>query len=137
MMSDEEWMQQALELAFEAEAMGEVPVGAIVVYDGVVVGRGHNRREIDHDPLAHAELLAIKQASENLGRWRLSGCTLFVTLEPCAMCAGALVNARLDRLVFGATDSKLGVLNHKIVVIPGVLAPQSAELLSRFFKRRR
>ena len=130
-------MQQALELALEAEAMGEVPVGAIVVHDGAVVGRAHNRREIDHDPLAHAELLAIKQASENLGRWRLSGCTLFVTLEPCAMCAGALVNARLDRLVFGATDLKSGTPNHQFSTTPGVLLQACANLLSRFFKGRR
>jgi tRNA(adenine34) deaminase len=134
--TDDEWMQQALVLALEAEAIGEVPIGAIVVHDGVVVGRAHNRREVDHDPLAHAELLAIKQASQHLGRWRLTGCTLYVTLDPCPMCAGAVINSRLDRVVFGASDVK-SRLNHKYSVVSGVLADQSAELLSRFFKSRR
>ena len=108
---DDRMMKRALELAAEAAAAGEVPVGAVVVDEsGTIVGEGRNTREADKDPLGHAELIAIAQASKRLGRWRLSGCTLYVTLEPCFMCAGALVNARVDRLVFGATDPKAGAV---------------------------
>jgi len=143
-------MQRALALAAEAAAAGEVPVGAVVVDDtGRVIGEGRNTREGDRDPLGHAEILAIAAASRALGRWRLSGCTLYVTLEPCFMCAGALVNARVDRLVFGATDPKAGAvgsladvcrdprLNHRLVVDTGVLADDCGAVLKAFFKTRR
>src|SRR3989338_8096260 len=109
---EEQWMREALELAKEAAQLGEVPIGAVVVCNDQIVGRGYNRREIDHDPLAHAEVLAIHEASKNLKRWRLTGCTLYVTLEPCPMCMGALVNSRVDRLVYGTTDIK-SRLNHQ------------------------
>ncbi len=129
--------------------MGEVPVGAVVVRGDEIVGRGHNRREVDGDPLAHAELLAIREASETVGGWRLNGCTLYVTLEPCAMCAGALVNSRIDRLVFGAHDPKAGYcgslgdlvrdsrLNHRLGVEAGVLGEECGDLLKRFFETLR
>lgn len=144
-MSDVGFMDQALALAADAAAMGEVPVGAIVVVDGAVVGRGANRREIDKDPLAHAELLAIGEARRALGRWRLSGATLYATLEPCFMCAGALVNARVDRLVYGALDPKAGAvaslaqvctdarLNHRLIVEGGVRAEECGRVLKEFF----
>jgi tRNA(adenine34) deaminase len=146
---DQIYMRQALLLAREAAAEGEVPVGSVIVHEGVVVGVGRNRREQDHDPLAHAELLAINSASSSLARWRLSGCTLYVTLEPCFMCAGALVNARVDRLVFGALDPKAGAvgsladvcrdprLNHRLVVDNGVLQDECSAVLKEFFKARR
>ena len=143
-------MQRALALAAEAATAGEVPVGAVVVDDtGRIVGEGRNTREGDSDPLGHAEVHAIAAASRVLGRWRLSGCTLYVTLEPCFMCAGALVNARVDRLVFGATDPKAGAvgsladvcrdprLNHRLVVDTGVLAEDCGAVLKAFFKSRR
>lgn len=143
-------MARALTLAAEAAAVGEVPVGAVLV-DGTgrIVGEGRNTREGDKDPLGHAEILAIAAASRALGRWRLSGCTLYVTLEPCFMCAGALVNARVDRLVFGATDPKAGAvgsladvcrdprLNHRLVVVNGVLADECGAVLKAFFRSRR
>ena len=125
-------MQEALRLAAEAAKLGEVPVGAVAVHAGQVVGRGFNRREIDRDAFAHAELLALAEAAKVLGAWRLSGVTLYVTLEPCAMCAGALVQGRVDRLVFGAMDPKAGAVgslydlvqeprhNHRLAVTSGV-----------------
>jgi tRNA(adenine34) deaminase len=143
------WMKLALELAKKAEAIGEVPVGALIVRDGRLVSRGINRRETLHTPLGHAELIAIHRASQKLKAWRLTGCTLYVTLEPCIMCAGALVQARVDRIVFGALDSKGGGarslyqlcedtrLNHRIEVVGEVLADESAQLLKSFFKKRR
>lgn len=143
--SDERFMQQALAEARRAGEAGEVPVGAIVVCGGEVVGRGRNRRETDQDPLAHAELLALREAARSLGHWRLLGCTLYATLEPCAMCAGALVNARVERLVFGAADPKAGFcgtlgdlvrdprLNHRLTVSEGVLADECGKLLTDFF----
>ena len=143
------YMEQALELAHHAASLGEVPVGAVAVHDGQVVGRGYNRREIDQAPFAHAELRALTQASQTLGAWRLSGVTLYVTLEPCAMCAGALVQCRLGRLVFGAVDPKAGAVgslynlveekrhNHQVQVEGGVLAEASGALLKSFFKRLR
>jgi tRNA(adenine34) deaminase len=146
---DERWLREALALADQAARAGEVPVGCVVVHDGVVVGRGRNRREEDRDPLAHAEILALREAATTLGRWRLSGTTLYVTLEPCFMCAGALVNARVDRVVFGATDQKAGAvgsladvcrdvrLNHRLVVQGGVLADPCSDVLRRFFRARR
>jgi tRNA(adenine34) deaminase len=148
-MNDQQGMRFALAEAECAASAGEVPVGAVVVRDDEIVGRGHNRRETDADPLAHAEILAIRQASEEVGDWRLTGCTLYVTLEPCAMCAGALVNSRVDRLVFGARDPKAGFcgslgdlvrdsrLNHRLEVTEGVLAEECGTLLRRFFEKLR
>ncbi|MBX6372423.1 MAG: nucleoside deaminase [Acidothermus sp.] len=143
-------MRLALEEARRAEDVTDVPVGAVVIGpDGEVLGRGHNRREAAADPTAHAEILALRAAAARLGRWRLDGCTLVVTLEPCTMCAGAVVLARLDRLVYGATDPKAGAvgslwdvvrdrrLNHRPEVIGGVLAEECAALLRGFFQRRR
>ncbi len=144
-------MTRALELARAAEAIGEVPIGAAVyrLADGVIIGQGHNRRETDHDPTAHAEVLAIKAAAAATGGWRLDGCGLAVTLEPCPMCAGAVVNSRIQRLVYGAPDPKAGAcgtlmrltedprLNHRVVPIGGVMAQESADLLRAFFARLR
>lgn len=144
-------MRRALELAHRAAELGEVPVGA-VVYEpstGQIIGTGFNRREIDHDPLAHAEVLAIRAAALALGDWRLSAYALAVTLEPCAMCAGAIVHARLGRLVFGASDPKAGAcgslmrlteddrLNHRVAPIAGLCAAESSALLKSFFARLR
>lgn len=138
-------MTRCLALADQAARLGEVPVGAVVVCDGEIVGEGYNKREIDDDPLAHAELFALRAAARRLGRWRLSGCTLVVTLEPCFMCAGALVNARVDRLVYGAADPKAGAvdslarvctdprLNHRVAVSSGVMAETCSENLRAFF----
>ena len=139
-------MRRALALAEQAAAIGEVPVGALVVTAaGEVVGTGFNRREVDQDPTAHAEILAIRQAAAKLGSWRLIDCDLYVTLEPCAMCAGAIVLARLRRLVFGAADPKAGFcgslgdlvcderLNHRVERVSGVLAAECGETLRRFF----
>lgn len=146
---DESWMSAALAEARRAEELGEVPVGAVVVRDGRVIGRGFNRRETDNNPLAHAELLAIRQAAREMGGWRLTGCTLYVSLEPCAMCAGALVNSRIERLVYAAHDPKAGFcgslgnlvedprLNHRMEVTSGVLAETSSKLLKSFFARLR
>ncbi len=142
-------MREALSLARQAGERGEVPVGAVVVFEGRVVGRGANAREAARDPTAHAELLAIQEAARTLGRWRLSGATLVVTLEPCAMCAGAMVLARIDRLVYGASDPKAGAagslmdltadprLNHRFPVERGLLADEAGELLRAFFRARR
>jgi tRNA(adenine34) deaminase len=142
---DQVWMMEALAEARRAAESGEVPIGAVVVREGGVVGRGHNRREIDGDPLAHAELLAIREAAARTDGWRLLGCTLYVTLEPCAMCAGAIVNSRVERLVYGAPDPKAGYcgtlgnlvqdprLNHRLDVTAGVLEGESAALLRGFF----
>jgi tRNA(adenine34) deaminase len=142
---DEVWMMAALAEARRAAEIGEVPVGAVVVREGSVVGRGHNQRESDGDPLAHAEILAIRQAAAGIGDWRLLGCTMYVTLEPCAMCAGALVNSRVERLVYGAPDPKAGFcgtlgnlvqdprLNHRLEVTVGVLEGDCAALLRGFF----
>lgn len=148
-MSDEAWMRAALGQAQIAERLGEVPVGAVLVRGGEVLGQGFNRRESDHDPTAHAEVVALRTAARRLGSWRLEACDLYVTLEPCAMCAGALVNARVRRLVYGAADPKAGFcgslgdlvrdrrLNHRIEVVSGVLGPECGRLLSEFFARRR
>lgn len=142
---DEVWMMEALAEAGRAAGIGEVPIGAVVVRDGQVIGRGHNRRETDGDPLAHAEILAIRDAGMRTAGWRLTGCTMYVTLEPCAMCAGALVNSRIERLVYGAPDPKAGYcgtlgdlardprLNHRLEVTAGVLESESAALLRGFF----
>lgn len=148
MNEDERWMTLALSLAKEAAADGEVPVGAVIVRDGAVIGTGRNRREKDKNALAHAELEAINQACRHLNGWRLSGCTLYVTLEPCPMCAGAVINARLDRVVQGTTDPKAGSCgslvdlfalpyNHRPAVTSGVLEDACREELQRFFRRLR
>jgi tRNA(adenine34) deaminase len=148
-MQDTSFMREALDLARRAGAEGEVPVGAVVVCGGRIIGRGANRREQAGDPLAHAEMIALGEAALGRSGWRLDGCTLYVTLEPCAMCAGALVNSRVDRLVFGAHDPKAGFcgslgdivrdsrLNHRLEVRAGVLAEESAALLQQFFARLR
>jgi tRNA(adenine34) deaminase len=142
-------MGQALGLALDASAHGDVPVGALVVRNGEVIGRGSNRTVRDQDPTAHAEILAIREAAKALGSWRLEGCELFVTLEPCAMCAGAIVLARLDRVTFGAWDEKAGMagsigdllrhprLNHRPEVTAGVMAEECGSVLREFFATRR
>jgi len=141
----EQLMGLALEQALLAAAQDEVPVGAIVVVDGQVIGRAHNRRELDQDPTAHAEILALRQAAAALGSWRLCGATLYVTLEPCPMCAGALVHARVEHLVYGCDDPKAGAvrtlyqlcedprLNHRLQVTAGVRADECAAVLKQFF----
>ena len=145
MQTHEFFMTKALEQARAAAEIGEVPIGAVVVCDGRVVASAFNRREIDADPTAHAEMIAVRQAAEALGRWRLEGCTVYVTLEPCPMCAGALHAARVDACVYGAVDPKAGALgtlydiasdtrlNHRYEVVSGVLADESAALLKEFF----
>lgn len=146
---DERWMREALVLAREAAAVGEVPVGAVVVRDGAIVGRGCNMTITRHDPSAHAEIQALRDAARRLGNYRLPGCELFVTLEPCAMCAGAILHARLARVVYGAGDPKTGAcgsvidvfaeprLNHHTMVCAGVLQEACGALLSTFFAGRR
>jgi tRNA(adenine34) deaminase len=148
-MTDLEVLTLALDEARAAASAGEVPVGAIVVENGVVVGRGQNRVIRDADPTAHAEIVALREAGRNLGNYRLPGCELFVTLEPCAMCAGAMIHARLSRLVYATDDPKAGAvhsvlevlnhprLNHQMVVTSGELAEESAALLREFFRQRR
>jgi tRNA(adenine34) deaminase len=148
-MDNRDWMQLALGEARRAAELGEVPVGAVVVRGDELLAAAHNRRETDGDPLAHAELLALRQAAARVPGWRLLGCTMFVTLEPCAMCAGALVNSRVDRLVFGAFDPKAGYcgslgdiprdprLNHRPEVVAGVLEDDCGALLRDFFRRLR
>jgi tRNA(adenine34) deaminase len=148
-MTEDGAMIEAIALARAAAADGEVPVGAVVLHEGVVVGRGANRREGARDPTAHAEILAIREAARTLGRWRLTGATLVVTLEPCAMCAGAMVLGRIDRLVYGAVDPKAGAagslmnlcadprLNHRMEVVAGVRAAECGALLQEFFRSRR
>lgn len=143
-------MRRALALAEQAAALGEVPVGAVVYQpDGRVLAEAHNRRELDQDPTAHAEMLALREAARALGSWRLDGCSLAVTLEPCPMCAGAMVNARLPRLVYGADDPKMGCVrtlhalcteprfNHRLEVVAGVLAEDCGRVLKQFFAARR
>jgi tRNA(adenine34) deaminase len=144
-------MRGALELAREAAAAGEVPIGCVVVDDltGSVIGRGANRRETDHDPTAHAEILALREAARARKHWRLTECTLYVTLEPCPMCAGAIVNARVPRLVYGCEDPKAGAvrtlfsicddarLNHRVTTCGGVLAEECARVLQKFFRAQR
>ena len=144
-------MLAAIELARQAGAMGEVPIGCVIVHDPTsrIVGRGLNRRETDRDPSAHAEIIAMREAGATLGHWRLLDCTLYVTLEPCPMCAGAMVNARIPRLVYGCDDRKAGAvkslyqlcadsrLNHRVEVEAGRLSDQCAELLRAFFRTQR
>ena len=149
MIDDHAAMQAALDEARQAGERGEVPIGAVVVREGAIVARGQNRVLHDLDPTAHAEMVALRAAAAALGNYRLAGCTLYVTLEPCSMCAGAMVHARLDRLVFAAADPKAGAcgsvlavvnhprLNHQMEVAQGILADQSGELLRGFFRERR
>lgn len=147
--ADDAFMDEALEQARIAASLDEVPIGAVVVYEGRVIARGYNRREIDNDPAGHAEFIALKRAAEALGVWRLSGCTVYVTLEPCLMCAGLMYQARVDRCVYGAKDPKAGAvgslyqinsderLNHSFEVTEGVRAEESAEMLRSFFREKR
>jgi tRNA(adenine34) deaminase len=147
--TDELWMEEALRCAQRALEIGEVPVGAVVVREGQIVGRGWNRNVAEFDPTAHAEMMALREAGAAVGNHRLGDCELFVTIEPCAMCAGAMVHARIQRLVYGADDPKAGAvksvmqvlnhpqLNHRIEVRSGVLAGRSAEVLQTFFRNRR
>jgi tRNA(adenine34) deaminase len=146
---DELWMEEALRAAQRALEADEVPVGAVVVCDGRIVGRGWNRNIGDSDPTAHAEVIALREAGASIGNHRLAGCELFVTIEPCAMCAGAMVHARIKRLIYGADDPKAGAvrsvmevlnhpaLNHAVEIRSGVLAGRSAEMLQEFFRSRR
>ena len=148
-MDDDYFMREALSLARSAECLGEVPVGAVVVQDGVIVGRGFNSPIGESDPTAHAEIAALRDAARRLDNYRLPGCELFVTLEPCAMCAGAILHSRIARVVYGARDLKTGVngsvvdlfavdrLNHHTSVVGGVLADECSQLLSAFFAARR
>lgn len=146
---DEQWMRRALALAQEAAAFGEVPVGAVAVLDGQVIGEGYNRKESDQDPTAHAEIIALRQAAATLKSWRLLGVTLYATLEPCPMCAGAMIQGRLERLVYGAPDARFGAdgtvvnvlgesrFNHRVRVTAGVLEDEAADLLQSFFRQLR
>ena len=148
-ITDQEAMEAALAEARLAAEAGEVPIGAVVVHNGAIVARGQNRVLRDVDPTAHAEIVTLRAAAQALGNYRLTGCTLYVTLEPCAMCAGAMIHARLDKLVFAADDPKAGAcgsvlsvlnhpkLNHQMWAERGILAEESAELLRNFFRERR
>lgn len=147
--NDEKWMHEALNEAKRAIAHDDVPIGAVVVYDGHIIGRGHNERELTNDPTAHAEILAIRQAGQHLKTWRLEGATLYCTLEPCCMCAGAMVQSRLSRLVYGAIEPKTGcagsvmdvlrnpTFNHRLDIDVGLLADESNALLQEFFQNLR
>jgi tRNA(adenine34) deaminase len=149
MADDAAWMRLALQEAEKAAVSGEVPVGAVAVYQGQVVGRGYNRKESDRDPTAHAEMIALREAAVHRDNWRLLAVTLYCTLEPCPMCAGAMIQARLPRLVYGAKDSRFGAdgsivsvirepgFNHRVAVTSGVLAEEAADLLQQFFQRLR
>lgn len=146
---DEMWMKEAIAEAKKAESLGEVPIGAVVVREGVIIGRGHNLRETQHNPIAHAEIMAIQQASQALDAWRLLDCTLYVTLEPCPMCAGAIVQSRVKRVVYGTGDPKAGCagtlmnllqeprFNHETELTRFVLQEDCASLLTNFFKQLR
>ena len=148
-MTDEEYMDIALSEAKKAYDLGEIPIGAVLVVDNEIIARGHNLREIEHDATAHAEMVVIKKSCEKLKRWRLTGGTLYVTIEPCPMCAGAIVMSRLDRLVYGSPDYKAGgvesifnivqnqALNHQVAVTAGVKADECSNLMKSFFKERR
>ena len=151
MTQSEQWMTQAISLAREAGEQDEVPIGCIIVHEpsGRIIGRGYNRREMDCDPSGHAEIVAMREAARAMGFWRLVDCALIVTLEPCPMCAGAIVNARIERVVYGCGDPKAGAvrtlyqicddprLNHRAIIEGGVLADECAGLLQNFFKARR
>jgi tRNA(adenine34) deaminase len=143
------WMQEAILAAREAEAINEVPIGAVVVWQNSIIGRGYNMRETLFDPTAHAEIIAIRQASETLGAWRLLDCSLYVTLEPCPMCAGAIVQARIPKIIYGTPDPKAGCagtlmnllqeerFNHQVEIVTNVLQSECSELLSSFFRKLR
>lgn len=143
------WMREAIEEASKAEGIGEVPIGAVIVKDGAIIARGHNLRETSLDPTAHAEMIAIREASKHLDAWRLLGCTLYVTLEPCPMCAGAIVQSRIPLVVFGTPDPKAGCagtlmnllqeerFNHRVDLVSGVLQEECAFQLTSFFRRLR
>jgi tRNA(adenine34) deaminase len=147
--TDEQWMRFALDEAQKAVELGEVPIGAVAVRDGRIIGSGFNRKETDQDPTAHAEMVALRAAATHLRNWRLTGVTLYCTVEPCPMCAGAMIQARLERLVYGAPDLRFGAagtimdvlsetrFNHHVVVVPGVLADEAADLLQTFFRQLR
>lgn len=147
--SDVLWMEKALELARQASEKGDVPVGAILVKDDTCIAAAHNLRELSGNPIAHAEMLVIQEASQKIGNWRLTGTTLYVTLEPCAMCAGAIVLARIPKVVYAANDPKAGAagtlynilqderLNHQVELVSGICAEESSALLKSFFKNRR
>ena len=149
MTEQEKYMKEALRQAKKAYALGEVPIGCVIVYEGKIIGRGYNRRNTDKNTLAHAEITAINKASKKLGDWRLEGCSLYVTLEPCQMCAGALMQSRIDRVVIGSMNPKAGCagsvlnllemdgFNHKVEVIRGVLQEECSSMLSDFFKELR
>ncbi|MDT3416873.1 tRNA(adenine34) deaminase [Brevibacillus aydinogluensis] len=146
MQEHETYMRAAMEEAKKAAAIGEVPIGAVIVRDGEIVGRGYNLRETKKDPTLHAEMIAIREASARLGGWRLIGCTLYVTLEPCPMCAGAIVQSRIEQVVYGARDPKAGCagtlmnlldesrFNHQVPVVEGVLAEECGQMLKDFFR---
>jgi tRNA(adenine34) deaminase len=146
---DAQWMRIALKLAEQAVALAEVPVGAVAVKDGVIIGQGYNRKEQTQDPTAHAEIIALQQAARHIQNWRLIGVTLYCTLEPCPMCAGAMIQARLSRLVYGAKDSRFGAhgtvvnvldeprFNHQVLVTAGVLEAEAGALLQQFFQQLR
>ena len=143
---DRKYMKEALKQAEKAIALGEVPIGAVIVENGRIIGRGYNRRNTDHTTLAHAEITAIRKANRKVGDWRLEGCTLYVTLEPCQMCAGALVQSRIDKVVIGASSFKSGcggtllnilqneAFNHQVEVVSGLMQEECTEILQRFFK---
>ncbi len=147
--TDQKFMQAAVTEAEIAKDLGEVPIGAVIVFDGEIIGRGHNLRETSNDPTTHAEMVAIRQAAEHIGHWRLLDCTLYVTLEPCVMCMGAIILARVPRLVYACRDPKAGAVgsiydfaqderfNHKVEVTEGVLGAECSQLLSGFFKELR
>jgi len=142
-------MEQALLEARKAYELDEVPIGAVVVKDGEIIGRGHNLRETCKDPTLHAEMVAIRQAAETLGGWRLTGCELYVTVEPCPMCAGAMIQARIDRLIFGAGDPKAGCagtlynllqdsrFNHQVEIVKGILEEECRQIMKDFFRQKR
>jgi len=146
---DERYMRMAIDQAYIAEENGDVPIGCVIVYEGRVIAKAYNQREQLHDPTAHAEIIALTQAAEFVGNWRLGGCTIYVTLEPCPMCSGALVLGRLDRLVYGTPDPKTGAveslytivqddrLNHRLEVTAGILQADCQQQLQDFFRRRR
>lgn len=149
MNTDEKYMKKALKLAEKAKTLGEVPIGCVIEYNGKIIGRGYNRRNTDKCTLNHAEITAIKKASKVIGDWRLEGCTMYVTLEPCQMCAGAIVQARIDRVVIGAMNPKAGCVgsilnllqmkefNHQVEITRGILEEESSNVLKEFFKELR
>lgn len=148
-LEHERWMEEAINEAKRAEALGEVPIGAVIVKEGRVIGRGYNRREIDQDPTAHAEIIAIRQAAEHVGGWRLTDCDLYITLEPCPMCAGAIIQSRIRQVVYGTEDPKAGCagtlmniladerFNHQTEVVTGVLKEACSSMLTNFFRTLR